>query len=147
LLPDENANYHIVPYHHTNSTGLYYAVEAVGILNSGTLANISGLIQSAYPQQHAQFSASLGYIFTWVLTASELSDNITTLFQVTFAMDNTTNSSFMMVCYDQLGLPSDQLTSYQDTNGISIFFKGSTTESNCDVTGQFIFQLNQLTSI
>jgi hypothetical protein len=143
LIRDQNTHYHMLPFHHTSSSGLYYDTDVVGSSSQTTLTAVSNLIQAAYPQQYANFSATLCYIFTWVLSES-IMNSPTTLYQVVLSMENTT--SFMIVSYVQLSLPADSTFFYQDTNGQSIPINGSTTGSNCGVPGQFVFQFNHLTS-
>jgi hypothetical protein len=140
LIRDESTNYRIVPYHHTSSTGSYYVSVTSG------MEAVSKLIRSAFPNQYANFSASLCLFYTWVLTEPQLNGTNTTLYQVVLSIDNTTNSSFMLVSYAQLDILTDESPFYQEANGLHFHFHGSTTESNCGVPGQFIFQLNKLTS-
>jgi hypothetical protein len=139
LISDSNKRlYHILPWHKSNSLGLYY----FGVCGDpGTITAVSNIIQAAFPQQYTIFSVKACYIITWVLTSSS---GKSTVFQVILATDET--NSYMIVLYQKLGLAADEASYYTDAKGTTFFFETSTTDSNCGVPGQFIFSFNNQTS-
>jgi hypothetical protein len=67
-----------------------------------------------------------------------------TLYQVVFCTNLTANTTFMIVSYAQLALPPDRPSFFVDSESQVNTFQASTTDSNCGVPGQFIFQLNTI---
>jgi hypothetical protein len=135
-----HSKYHVVPFHtKLNSSNIFYYGQ---VSNSSDLSALSVKIRLAFP--NSNFSANFTYIITWIFNFTISSQKTThvTLYQVALCMQDT--SSFMIISYQLLGIQSDTPPVYCDSLNKSHSINASTSASNCNVPGQFIFQLNTL---
>jgi hypothetical protein len=134
--------YHIQPFQYfppSNSFGGSFYFNQVENIND--LDSVTVRIKLAFPAYYS-FKATTTYVITWVYNNNSKSTE-STLLQVVLSTDM--KSSFMIVCYAQLNVPSDTNTAfYIDTYWQKNTFRVSTNDSNCNVPGQFIFQLNNI---
>jgi hypothetical protein len=130
-----SSNFYIQPFHYTNSGGTFYLNQ---VEDSTDLSMLNAKIKAAYPAPG--FNGTQAYTFTWSMNINGQA----VLFQVAICWDTSTNGSYMIVSYGELGVPSDQLTYFVDGANQKNYFDASLTESNCGVPGQYIFELNTI---
>jgi hypothetical protein len=122
-----------------SSRGGFYFNQVVS--DSDYLNLLSTKIRNANPTttSYSSFSATTAYTITWVITDANTAES-STLFQVALCTDMHT--SFMVVSYAELNIPSDdQCCYFNGTLGNKNSFQASTTDSNSNVPGQFVFPL------
>jgi hypothetical protein len=127
-------SYHVSPFQNLNADGKFCLDQVK------SRADLLMLDQRINLTSVYNTSVKVAYAITWSI-------NVTTklaLYQVVLLMDNK-NQSFMMVNYARLDIPSDATPSFfYDTELQDNSFNGSVTDTNCGVSGQFIFQLNSI---
>jgi hypothetical protein len=133
--------FHVMPFNNSSPyiSGLSYFNQ---VINSMDLSILSSKIRSAYSTTHGNFTAKFAYTITWLLTLNnfDMQNLNITFYQVILCSDGV--SSFMIVSYEQMDFTPDKPSFYFDTLLQENTFMPSITDSNCNVSGQFIFQLN-----
>jgi hypothetical protein len=132
IIKSQENIYTLSPYYSTQSAHLYF-----NQVNDSTSLNLlTARIRAAYPT-YKFFNATNSYAITWYLKSVK-----TCLHQVVLVTNMT--FSFMIVSYEKLEIPPDRMPFYIDAHFQQITFQGSVNDSNSDVPGQFIFQLNTI---
>jgi hypothetical protein len=121
-----------MPYHILNSGGVFYAKVDN---DKDSLNNLSAIFRACFPS-YSTFTSSIAYYFTWTFEIN--SDNATV--QVILGTDM--QSSFMLVAFFEMDMPPDQTSFYEDLANVNHLFTPSTTNSNVNYPGLFVFQLN-----
>jgi hypothetical protein len=132
--------YHIEPFNYKWNANKYFYFGEVP--DPSELSPLSSKIKLAFPS-YLNFSASTAYSITWDIYYQAASDPKKTVFyQVVLCTDM--QSSFMIVTYQQLDFQSDAPTVYFDIYNNTHSIEVSTTDTNCNVPGQYVFQLNNI---
>jgi hypothetical protein len=101
------------------------------------LSELSARIHAAFSTAaYTNFNATYAFSFTWSYKES-------TLLQLVLCTDTHNNISFLIASYAQLGIPSERVGFFCDTDSHCVTYVPSTDNSTCNVSGQFIFQLNE----
>jgi hypothetical protein len=128
--------YHVMPYYIAKARGVFY-FSPVGSIDYLNL--LAAKIRAVYTTGFSNFIIKNAYSITWFMNIS----SSLVLYQVILCTDM--QFSFMLVSYVNLDLASDTNSSfYIDAELQENTFNASTTKSNSDVPGQFIFQLNTI---
>jgi hypothetical protein len=126
-----NISYHVVPFFYQNSRHSMYCFDQVT-----HLADLNALSYKIHGAPHI----STAYAITWSIYDV---NSRSTQFQVVLCA--TTNSSYMIISYAKMYIPSDtNLFYYSDPFNPFNTFQASTTDTNSNAPGQFIFQLNEI---
>jgi hypothetical protein len=136
LFTPSGMNYHVMPFNSSDCEGIFYFNQ---VISSIDLNLLSSKIHLAYPTFNS-YQADFAYTITWILKKKGL-DSKSTLYQVTLVWSGGFGL-FMIISYDHMDFLPDQLAFYFDPLLQEYTFQPSVTDSNCNVSGQFIFQLN-----
>jgi hypothetical protein len=130
-----------MPFYHL-STEQVYGLFCFDQVNSSTdFIELTDMIRAAFPTNYSSYQATVAFAITWSINSNTSSS----LYQVVLCLDERTNSSFMIVIFAELGLPSEKHPSfYFDTDLQANLFQSSINDSNCGIPGRFVFQLNSI---
>jgi hypothetical protein len=133
-----DTSYHIEPFHYKwNAAKWFYFGE---VSDPSDLSSLSRKIQLAF-SSFSSFSATTAYAITWDIYFRIRRDPEQTVFyQVVLCTDM--HSSFMIVSYQQLDFQSDAPTVYFDILNNTHSIYANLTSTNCNVPGQYVYQLN-----
>jgi hypothetical protein len=123
--------YHLMPYHYLNSGGVFLLTQ----ISNNQPAFDSQSIMEAFPS-YTNFTPSMTYYFTWSFDINSQASNV----EISLVTDM--HSSFMVVNYAELDAPPDQTSYYEDPSNVYHYFNASTTISNTQTKGLFVFQFN-----
>jgi hypothetical protein len=131
--------YHIALYPNASGSVANNSVDGLFFFNQVTaLTDLSILVARIRLASYGNSDLNItkAYALTWSINSNR------TFYQAVLCMDERTNSSFMIVSYERLDKSLEDDCFCYDADLQENTFHASATDSNCNVPGQFIFQLN-----